>query len=120
MAFLGQEIDCRQNDPAYTDRFLGQFSEMIERDRSHPSVLIYSLANESIWGSNLELENRYAHEEDPSRLTIFSYPITQKEDDDRADLWSMHYAAWDQKADALVDSFNRSEHQHMVWTVLHD
>ena len=120
VAFLGQEIDCRQNDPAYTDRFLGQFSEMIERDRSHPSVLIYSLANESIWGSNLELENRYAHEEDPSRLTIFSYPITQKEDDDRADLWSMHYAAWDQKADALVDSFNRSEHQPMEWPVLHD
>ncbi|MFR3256205.1 MAG: glycoside hydrolase family 2 TIM barrel-domain containing protein [Lachnospiraceae bacterium] len=86
VAFLGQEIDCRQNDPAYTDRFLGQFSEMIERDRSHPSVLIYSLANESIWGSNLELENRYAHEEDPSRLTIFSYPTAQKEDDDRADL----------------------------------
>ena len=120
VAFLGQEIDCRQNDPAYTACFLGQFSEMIERDRSHPSVLIYSLANESIWGSNLELENRYAHEEDPSRLTIFSYPITQQEDDDRADLWSMHYAAWDQKANALVDSFNRSEHQPMDWPVLHD
>lgn len=120
VAFLGQGTDCRQNDPAYTAAFLGQFSEMIERDRSHPSVILYSLANESIWGSNFELENRYAHEEDPSRLTIFSYPITQKEDDDRADIWSMHYASWDQSPTALVDSFNRSEHEPWEWPVLHD
>ena len=120
VAFLGQGTDCRENDPAYTDRFLGQFSEMIERDRSHPSVIIYSLANESIWGTNFELENRYAHEEDPGRLTIFSYPITAREDDDRADIWSMHYAAWDQSPIALVDSFNRSEHEEIPWPVLHD
>lgn len=120
VAFLGQEIDCHENDPEYTDKFMDQFTELIERDRSHPCVIIWSLANECFWGTNLALENKYAHQEDPTRLTIFSYPITQKEDDDRADIWSMHYAAWDQDPIALVDSFDRSEHEPVVWPVLHD
>lgn len=120
VAFLGQEIDCHESDPEYTDKFMNQFSELIERDRSHPCVILWSLANECFWGKNLALENAYAHQEDPSRLTIFSYPITQQEDDDRADIWSMHYAAWDQSPIALVDSFDRSCHEPVEWPVLHD
>jgi len=32
-------------------RYLSQLCEMIERDRSHPSVIIWSLGNESGWGT---------------------------------------------------------------------
>lgn len=120
VAFLGQEIDCHESDPEYTDKFMNQFSELIERDRSHACVILWSLANECFWGKNLALENAYAHQEDPSRLTIFSYPITQQEDDDRADIWSMHYASWEQSPIALVDSFDRSCHEPVEWPVLHD
>lgn len=120
VAFLGQGVDCRENDPAFTEKIMQPFAEFLERDLSHPCVILWSLANECFWGTNLALENAYAHQEDPSRLTIFSYPITQKEDDDRADIWSMHYAGWDQKPDALVDSFNRSCHEPVIWPVLHD
>ena len=88
VAFLGQEIDCRENDPEFTSRFMDQFAELIERDRSHPCVILWSLANESFWGTNIAMQNAYAHQEDPSRLTIFSYPITRHEEDDRADIWS--------------------------------
>ena len=35
----------------------------------------------------------------------------QREEDDRADIWSMHYAAWEQDPAALVDSFDRSCHE---------
>lgn len=120
VAFLGQEIGYPENDPAFRNKFMDQFAELIERDRSHPCVILWSLANESIWGKNLALENTYAHQEDPGRLTIFSYPITQHEDDERADIFSMHYAAWDQEPDALVDSFNRSRVEPLDWPVLHD
>lgn len=120
VAFLGQEIGCRENDPEFTARFMDPFAELIERDRSHPCVILWSLANESIWGKNLALENAYAHQEDPGRLTIFSYPITQHEDDERADIWSMHYAAWEQDPAALVDSFDRGCHEPVKWPVLHD
>lgn len=120
VAFLGQEVDCWENDPKFTAKFMNQFAEMIERDRSHPCVILWSLANESIWGRNLAMENAYAHQEDPGRLTIFSYPITQHEDDERADIWSMHYAAWEQDPASLVDSFDRSRHEPADWPVLHD
>ncbi len=120
VAFLGQEIGWRENDPAFKAQFMDQFAELIERDRSHPCVILWSLANESVWGRNLALENAYAHQEDPGRLTIFSYPVTQHEDDERADIFSMHYAAWDQEPDALVDSFNRSRMEAPDWPVLHD
>ncbi len=120
VAFLGQGNWYTQSDPEYTPCFMGQFSEMLERDLSHPSVIIWSLANESYWGDNLAMMNAYAHQEDPTRLTIFSYPITQMEDDDRADIWSMHYAAWGQDPIALVDSFDRSRHEPIPWPVLHD
>lgn len=120
VAFLGQGQWYTQSDPEYTHCFMGQFSEMLERDLSHPSVIIWSLANESYWGDNLAMMNTYTHQEDPSRLTIFSYPITQMEDDDRADIWSMHYAAWNQDPIALVDSFDRSCHEPISWPVLHD
>jgi len=32
-----------QNDPEYTPDFMNQWSEQIERDRSHPSVLMWSM-----------------------------------------------------------------------------
>lgn len=120
VAFLGQFIQYTENDPQYTSCFMNQFSEMLERDLSHPCVIIWSLANESYWGSNFRLMNEYAHAADPTRPTIFSYPITMQEDDNMTDIWSMHYAAWGQNLTALVDSFDRSLRWSGDIPVLHD
>jgi hypothetical protein len=120
VAFLGQQIQYTENDPQYTHCFMNQFTEMLERDLSHPCVIIWSLANESYWGSNFRLMNEYAHAADPTRPTIFSYPITMQEDDGLTDIWSMHYAAWGQDPSALVDSFDRSLHWPVDIPVLHD
>ena len=45
--------------------------EMIERDRSHPSILFWSLANESQWGTNFQQSHQVAREYDPSRPFSF-------------------------------------------------
>ena len=42
-----------ESDPEFTSRYMDQFTEMIERDRSHPSVIFWSLGNESAWGFEL-------------------------------------------------------------------
>jgi beta-galactosidase/beta-glucuronidase len=52
--------------------YLNQFAEMIARDRSHPSVIMWSLGNESWWGANFGVEYSYAKAEDLSRPVIFS------------------------------------------------
>jgi len=45
--------------------------EMIERDRSHPSVIVWSLANESAWGQNWKWANANAAAADPTRPRSF-------------------------------------------------
>ena len=80
-----------ESDPAFTSRYMNQFTEMIERDRSHPSVIFWSLGNESAWGSNFQMEHDYAKKEDRSRPIIFSYPRTVPQGVDCYDLFSEHY-----------------------------
>ncbi|WP_169853051.1 glycoside hydrolase family 2 TIM barrel-domain containing protein [Anaerohalosphaera lusitana] len=46
-------------------------AEMIERDRSNPSVLFWSLANESQWGRNFERTFAMSNLADPSRPKAF-------------------------------------------------
>jgi hypothetical protein len=80
-----------ESDPDFTSRYMNQFAEMIERDRSHPSVIFWSLGNESAWGSNFQKEHDYARREDASRPIIFSYPRTVPSGVDCYDLLSEHY-----------------------------
>jgi hypothetical protein len=42
-------------------------AELLERDRSHPSVIIWSLVNESSWGPDFDRSHEYVKRADPSR-----------------------------------------------------
>lgn len=80
-----------ESNPDFTSRYMNQFAEMIERDRSHPCVIFWSLGNESAWGTNFQKEHAYAKQEDPTRPVIFSYPRTVPAGVDGYDLFSQHY-----------------------------
>jgi len=84
-----------ESNPDFTARFLTQFAEMIERDRSHPSVILWSLGNESNWGSNFAKERQYAKAEDTSRPAIFCYPESVPAGVDAYDVYSKHYPDFD-------------------------
>ena len=62
---------------------LNETAEMVEFNRNHPSVIIWSIANESSWGSHFDLSAKMVGELDPSRPRIFSYG--------EVDLVSWHY-----------------------------
>ncbi|MCI8800257.1 hypothetical protein NSB25_09170 [Acetatifactor muris] len=120
VAFLGYGTKLTQDDPAYREHYLGQFSEMVERDKSHPCVIIWSLANESYWGENHGQCLAWARQEDPGRLTVFSYPMTQKDDEETTDLWSVHYASWDSHLADRTECFRRSFYDGPEMPVIHD
>ena len=82
-------------DPAFKDRFVSQFAEMLERDQWHPSVVLWSLGNESKWGANFASELTLAREADPGRPVIFSFPDTLGADRPLLDVYSSHYPEWD-------------------------
>lgn len=120
LAFAGYETDLTQDDPEYREKYLNHFAEMIERDKTHPCIIIWSLANESRWGINHSQCLNWARQEDPDRLTIFSYPITQTEEDDCPDLWSAHYINWDAPLNEMTEAFRRSMYLGEKRPVLHD
>lgn len=80
--------------------FLPQFTEMIERDRNRPSILIWSLGNESNYnkvasqsgGNAFQDERDYLRDVDTSRPCVFSFPDTG-EPAGFVDIYSAHYAS---------------------------
>ncbi len=54
-------------DPAWRTAFMERGQRMVERDKNHPSVVIWSLGNESGHGPNHEALADWIHEHDPSR-----------------------------------------------------
>lgn len=55
------------NNPAWKDSFLERVERMIERDKNHASVVIWSLGNESGYGDNHIAMAQWSKQRDPSR-----------------------------------------------------
>jgi beta-galactosidase/beta-glucuronidase len=55
------------DDPAWEGAYLDRLKRMVERDKNHPSVIIWSLGNESGYGRNHDAMYRWLKEHDPSR-----------------------------------------------------
>lgn len=85
-----EKIRPTTNMPAYTAYYMNQFSEMVERDRNHPSIIIWEYGNESDWGINLQAELDYLKKEEPTRLTAGTW------DNSHTSLTSFHYPQYDE------------------------
>ena len=55
------------NRPEWKTAHLERIIRMVERDKNHPSVLIWSLGNEAGDGTNFEAASEWIHRRDPSR-----------------------------------------------------
>ncbi|MEN5076076.1 glycoside hydrolase family 2 TIM barrel-domain containing protein, partial [Isoptericola cucumis] len=55
------------DDPAWRDAYLDRVRRTVERDKNHPSIVLWSLGNESGTGRNLAAMAEWVHGRDPSR-----------------------------------------------------
>ncbi len=56
------------NSPDWTESYLDRAARMLERDKNHPSIIMWSVGNESGCGINHQAQADYFHMKDPSRL----------------------------------------------------
>lgn len=56
------------NEPSWAPAFLDRGVRLVERDKNHPSVIGWSLGNESGWGPNLAAVAAWVREADPTRI----------------------------------------------------
>ena len=63
-----------ESSPEYTDRYLSQLNEMIDNHRNHPSVILWSIGNENLFGENFLKSYQLVKKKDITRPVIFSYP----------------------------------------------
>ncbi len=66
------------DDPRYRSAWLARGSRMVERDRNHPSVIMWSLGNESGYGTNHDALAGWIRAADPSRPLHYEDAIRQR------------------------------------------
>lgn len=100
---VGQSLPAFQNAPALRPLFQNQFREMVLSGRSHPSVLLWSLGHNCVWGDQFRLGKQLILSLDPDRLINFHLPMTIPQDEWIPDVWTVDYSAWNLPADVCYD-----------------
>lgn len=69
------------NDPDWELSYVNRMERMIERDKNHPSIIMWSLGNESSFGVNFKAMAKRAKEIDDTRLIHYEGDFNIKEED---------------------------------------
>ncbi len=96
-------LDWRRNpsdEPQWEDAFVDRMRRTVERDKNHPSIIMWSLGNESGSGRNLSAMAAWARERDPSRPLHYEHDWSCRD----VDVYSRMYAPH-----AEVDAIGRGE-----------
>lgn len=79
------------DDPAWLPALLDRAASMLERDKNHPSVLIWSCGNESYGGRDLFEMSQYFRSRDPSRLVHYEGVFHDRRYNGTSDMESRMY-----------------------------
>lgn len=87
-------------DPTFTEAFLDRMQRMVERDKNHPCIVMWSLGNESGFGPNHRKMAEWTKNRDNSRLIHYEGAFNAgvlKEDSNNSilDVYSNMYASVD-------------------------
>ncbi|MEV6296673.1 glycoside hydrolase family 2 TIM barrel-domain containing protein [Streptomyces sp. NPDC051896] len=76
------------DDPAWREAYLDRIQRTVERDKNHPSIVIWSLGNEAGTGSNLAAMSAWVHARDTERPVHYEGDHTGE----YTDIYSRMYA----------------------------
>lgn len=84
-------------DPEWKKAYLDRNERMVERNKNHPSVIVWSIGNESGYGENIEACSQYLHKRDQLRPVNYFHAGTR----DCVDIVGMHYPSLEKIQDML-------------------
>ncbi|WP_306214753.1 glycoside hydrolase family 2 TIM barrel-domain containing protein [Actinoplanes sp. RD1] len=103
------------DDPAYREAVEDRMRRTVERDKNHPSVLIWSLGNEAGTGANLDTAAIWTKDRDPDRLVHYEGDRRSR----HVDLYSRMYALTDEvRAIGAFEDTDGDEHRRTLPFVL--
>ena len=88
-----QEVGWRGNpsdDARWRDAYLDRIERTVERDKNHPSVILWSLGNESGIGCNLAATADWVRRRDPSRPLHYEHDLTATLGDVHSRMYATH------------------------------
>ncbi|MFC5220680.1 glycoside hydrolase family 2 TIM barrel-domain containing protein [Streptomyces coerulescens] len=87
-------------DPRWREAMVDRIRRTVERDKNHPSIVLWSIANECGMGANLRVMYDWVRDRDPSR------PVHYERDHEAefVDVYSRMYLTTDQVAEIGQDS----------------
>ena len=95
------------DDPAWEKAIVDRVQLMVQRDKNRPSIVMWSMGNESAYGCNFEKALRWTKKFDPCRLTQYesaryrNYDVTY--DYSNLDLYSRMYPAMNEIEEYLEE-----------------
>ena len=105
------------DDPTWELAYVSRMVRMIERDKNHPSILMWSLGNESASGCNFFKMTEVAHQMDSTRLVHYEGDF----DMEYADVYSTMYTWLENPAKPFLmkDVIENSKHPHLLCEYCH-
>lgn len=114
---LTGKYDWITDDPDWELAYTSRLRRMVNRDKNHPCIIMFSLGNESASGCNFKAMTKLAHELDSTRLVHYEGDF----DMEYADVYSTMYT-WienDKKPFLMKDIIEKSKHPHILCEYAH-
>ncbi|KAK0630279.1 glycoside hydrolase family 2 protein [Bombardia bombarda] len=86
-----QAAKYTSDNPSWKGAYLDRMVQMVQRDKNHASIVIWSLGNEAFYGQNHKAMYDYAKEVDPGRLVHYEGDVHAAS----ADMFSYMYPSVD-------------------------
>lgn len=89
--YFDKEHIIPDNKPEWLDIILDRANSMYERDKNHPSIIIWSLGNESHGGKNLYEMSQFLRNKDQSRVIHYEGIFHDRSYNETSDIESQMY-----------------------------
>lgn len=84
---FGDAAKYTSDNPSWKAAYVDRMEQMVQRDKNHPSIIIWSLGNEAFYGQNHVAMYQYAKDFDPGMLVHYEGDAHAKS----ADMFSYMY-----------------------------